>query len=197
MQIADSSAAKRISSSPFCSTFEPMNLPIGMGRVLLEARTTRSSSTSVIDGRRSESFREELSLATVICMNSLEGMTWDTGVVWRSGMAVLVELAYDSSFDVVGAHQVDGDQFTLRIAGIDYLARSTSGSNDRFGEWDWTITASVIPLALSDQTIQGEVRMSGRELSIPQEFQVVRLDEYWTGRNKLLFGDNSQIHRSE
>lgn len=176
---------ERIGSSAFTSTYEPTNPPINMDRILLEAHTTRSRKTSVIEDLSSESIRNEFSLVTIICSVPPVDMSW------RFGIAVMVELSYGASASGEKAHLINAKQYTLRIDDIAYVADSTGSRRDNFGDWEWTLNVSSVPLRLADQTVQGKVRISGRELPVPWEFRTIGLEEYWEGRHKLLLEETN------
>jgi len=74
----------------------------------------------------------------------------------------------------------------MRIAGVDYRARTESKRQDAFGAWDWSITAVAVPLDLLDGQVLGDVRVSGRGLAPPADLRTVNLEQYWTGRRELL-----------
>lgn len=175
----------RIGSSAFISTYEPTNPPINMNRILLEAHTTRSRKTSAIEGLSSESIRNEFSLVTIICSVPPVDMSW------RFGIAVMVELSSDASASGEEVHLINAKQCTLRIDDTAYVADSTGGRKDSFGDWDWTLNVSSVPLKLASQTVQSVMRISGRELPIPLEFQTISLKKYWEGRHKLLLWETS------
>lgn len=156
-----------------------------MDRILLEAHTTRSKKTSVIEGLSSESIRNEFSLVTIICSVPPVDMSW------RFGIAVMVELSYGASASGEEVHLINTKQYTLRIDDIAYIADSIGGRKDSFGDWEWALNVLSVPLRLADQTVRGEVRISGRELPIPKEFRTIGLEEYWEGRHKLLLEETN------
>jgi hypothetical protein len=151
-----------------------------MERFLLEAHTTKSQKKSMSRGLETIFDRDEFTLTTIICTNSGEREPW------RSGSALLVELRYDSSpwLDVQTLEKIERKM--LQISDAQYLARFIGAHENSFGEWDWAITATEVPISLAEETVKGSLSISGREFPMPARLRTAELDEYWANRIRII-----------
>jgi hypothetical protein len=164
MKIGNNSAPK-VSSSPISLTYEPIEFPAEMERLLLESHTTHSRKSMVDHGRETTLNREEFTLTTIVCSDSGDREPW------RSGSALLVELRYDSNPGLDARAPEDSEQIALQISGAKYLAGFIGAHEDSIGEWDWTITATEVPIRLAEETVQGSLRISGKCLPVPGQLR--------------------------
>lgn len=174
------STEQNVSSSPFISTYEPIELPRNVDRLLVESHTVHSRGTSVDRGLERTVDRNEFTLTTIICSDSGDCEPW------RSGSAMLVELWYESSPSLNAESLERSEQIALQISGAQYLASFIGSHEDSFGGWDWTITATGVPLNLVEETVRGSLRISGRDFPLPRELHSASLDEYWTNRLRII-----------
>jgi len=124
--------------------------------------------------------RDEFTLTTIICSDSGDREPW------RSGSALLVELRYDSNPRPDAKTPEKSEQIALQISGAQHLADFSGVHEDSFGEWDWTITATEVPVRLAEETVRGSLRISGRDFPIPRELRSATLDAYWASRLRIM-----------
>lgn len=170
---------RSIGSSPFISTYEPINLPKDSKRILLESHSTHSNKTTETDGQLRESAREQFSVSTVVLLSPM----LELGLTRVS--AVLVALKYESDS---GEDEVfdDGESVEMRVGGISHMVRKAGPYQDQFGLWEWDVRLPLVPLKLVGRTVRGKLRMSGRGCQLPRELREVELDRYWEGRSNFL-----------
>ena len=171
--------ARWIGSSPFISTYEPVGLPQGVTRILLEGHSTHSKKSTESNDQLRESAREELTLSTAVLLSPMIDLEW-TGVA-----AVLVELRYERDPATEEGFE-DGESLDMRLGGISQVARKIGPHEDRFGPWEWSLELRFVTLQLIDRSVRGKLRMSGRGCQLPRELQEVELDRYWEGRTNFL-----------
>lgn len=168
-----------IGSSPFISTYEPVSLPNGVTRILLEGHSTHSKQATESNDQLRKSDREELTLSTVVLLSPMVDLEW-TGVA-----AVLVELRYESDPATDEGFE-DGESLDMRLGGISQVARKTGPHEDRFGPWEWSLELRFVTFQLIDRSVRGKLRMNGRGCQLPSELREVELDHYWEGRSNFL-----------
>ena len=164
-----------VGSSPFISTYEPIDLPKNVTRILLEGHSTHSNRTVENNGQLSESGSEVLTLLTIVLLNPMINLEL-TRVA-----AVLVELVYESESELDDVFE-DGESLSIDLGGIPQVVRKTGPHQDQFGIWEWSTELLLVPLKLIDRTVQGKLRISGRGCQLPRELREVGLDGYWEGR---------------
>ena len=170
---------RRASSSPFISTYEPVGLPNGVTRILLESHSTHSERATESNGELRKSDREELTVSTAILSSPRVDPEW-TDIA-----SILVELRYDSDPATDEVFE-DGESLDMHLGGIPQMARITGPHEDLFGLWEWSFELRFVTLQLIDRSVRGKLRMSGRGFQLPRELQEVELDRYWEGRSNFL-----------
>jgi len=168
-----------IGSSPLISTFEPIDLPKNVTRILLESHATHSKRATENNGQLGAFDSEELTLLTIVLLNPLDDL--DLNRI----PSVLMELKYKSDAEKDEAI-ADGEPLEIRLVGIPRVARKIGAHQNRYGLWEWSFELCFITLQLIDRSVRGKIRMSGRGGKLPRELQEVELDRYWEGRSTFL-----------
>ena len=166
-------------SSPLISTFEPIDLPKNVTRILLESHATHSKRATENNGQLGAFDSEELTLLTIVLFNPMIDLEL-TRVA-----AVLVELRYESDSKKDEVFE-DGERLEISLGDIPRVARKTGPRQDQFGLWEWSFELCFVTLQLIDRSVKGKLRMSGRGSGLPHELQEVQLDRYWEGRSTFL-----------